>query len=889
MFDFIIYLGQSALCLAALYLIYKVAMSHETLHYFNRVLLLGSVLLSALLPLCRVKIVKEYDPAPTLASIEIDDMVVADIADVALGIDYVSLLKDLAVMVFFVGVAFMLVRLAVGIYSVWRLIHSGQMSVIEDDVTLTVVDNLSSPFSWFGHIVASQSDVQQFRGMILAHELAHIRLRHSWDVMFVDVALCLWWFNPAMWLLRRELQSLHEYQADDAVLNGGVDAKSYQMLLIKRAVGSRLHSVANCLNHSNLNNRITMMCKKNSSRWAATKALLVVPMVAVAMGAFATTVYVPREVQDKVTENSVNNKEYKPAIIEIKGSEIYLNNKQVTAAELEAVIEEYRLQTLIYDENDAASKRTYEAIHNTLKLNGNIDAIYSDGKRPEVSVVRISGDKIYLNDEQITLEQLKVKADAMDKTVTIVMHSDVNTDAEQLNAVKESFRHTSHAVKVISEKERIAIVDGKVVPYEEMMKIESSNIGNARLTYDYNTLPQGLGISEDDVKKNGAIVITLKKDGDTAVVDNATENKVIVIADKQDDKPYIKVEKMPTFDGGKSLVGFQNWIQNNIRYPKEALAKGVGGRVIFQFVVERDGTPTSFNVLQSPDKSLSDEVERIFKTSPKWEAGEQNGEKVRVLYTVPVVFTTPSAETQEFEQQKQNFEAQKQNFEQQKQNFEAQKQNFEQQKDLAYIKVEKMPTFQGGDLNVFRNWVQSQIQYPKEAMEKNISGRVIFSFVVEKDGSTSDFTVLQTPDKLLADEVERIFKTCPRWEPGTQRGEKVRVKYTVPIVFAVQGGDTASSESLKAFNLAMEQIQKGDALEKEMNGRNYKDAAEQKADQQKVNDCYKSAVGFLETAYQLDSKHKPTIQALQLATFRLRDEAGMMAKYEKYKAALEAL
>ncbi len=543
-----------------------------------------------------------------------------------------------------------------------------------------------------------------------------------------------------------------------------------------------------------------MMCKKNSSRWAATKALLVVPMVAVAMGAFATTVYVPREVQDKVTENSVNNKEYKPAIIEIKGSDIYLNNKQVTAAELEAVIEEYRLQTLIYDENDAASKRTYEAIHNTLKLNGNIDAIYSDGKRPEVSVVRISGDKIYLNDEQITLEQLKVKADAMDKTVTIVMHADVNTDAEQLNAVKESFRHTSHAVKVISEKERIAIVDGKVVPYEEMMKIESSNIGNARLTYDYNTLPQGLGISEDDVKKNGAIVITLKKEGDTAVVDNATENKVIVIADKQDDKPYIKVEKMPTFDGGKSLVGFQNWIQNNIRYPKEALAKGVGGRVIFQFVVERDGTPTSFNVLQSPDKSLSDEVERIFKTSPKWEAGEQNGEKVRVLYTVPVVFTTPSVETQEFEQQKQNFEAQKQNFEQQKQNFEAQKQNFEQQKqnfeaqkqnfeqqkDLAYIKVEKMPTFQGGDLNAFRNWVQGQIQYPKEAMEKNISGRVIFSFVVEKDGSTSGYTVMASPDKSLADEVERIFKSCPKWEPGTQRGEKVRLKYTVPIVFAVE-------------------------------------------------------------------------------------------------------
>ena len=200
-----------------------------------------------------------------------------------------------------------------------------------------------------------------------------------------------------------------------------------------------------------------------------------------------------------------------------------------------------------------------------------------------------------------------------------------------------------------------------------------------------------------------------------------------------------------------------------------------------------------------------------------------------------------------------------------------------------------MPTFQGGDLNVFRNWFQSQIQYPKAAMEKNISGRVIFSFVVEKDGSTSDFTVLQAPDKLLVAEVERIFKSCPKWEPGTQRGEKVRVKYTVPIVFAVQGGDTARSESLKAYNLAMAQIQKGDDLEKAMNSRNYTNAAEQKADQQKVNDCYRSAIGSLETAYQLDSKHKPTVEALSMIAFRLRDEAGMMAKYEKYKAALEAL
>jgi TonB family protein len=108
------------------------------------------------------------------------------------------------------------------------------------------------------------------------------------------------------------------------------------------------------------------------------------------------------------------------------------------------------------------------------------------------------------------------------------------------------------------------------------------------------------------------------------------------------------------------------------------------------------------------------------------------------------------------------------------------------EENTPFIKVEKMPTFQGGDLNVFRNWVQSNVKYPQEAQEKALQGRVVFSFVVEKDGSVSEFQALQSPDKVLTDEVERVFKTSPKWEPGEQRGEKVRVKYTVPIVFQIK-------------------------------------------------------------------------------------------------------
>ena len=636
MFEFLVYLGQSALCLAALYLIYKVAMSHETLHILNRVVLLGSIILSALLPLCRVKIVKEYDVLPTVKTIEVDDMVVVDNVP-ELGIDFVSLFKDIAVALFALGFLFMLLRLLVSIYSVWRLVHSGRMSVIEEDVTLTVVSKLSTPFSWFGHIVASEEDMREYRDMILSHELAHIRLRHSWDVLFADLALCLWWFNPAMWLLRRELQSLHEYQADEAVINNGVNAKNYQMLLIKRAAGARLHSVANCLNHSNLKNRITMMCKKTSSRWAATKALLVLPVVAVSLSAFATTVYVPREVQNKITENFANEQ------IEEKSNPVY-------------------------------------------------------------------------------------------------------------------------------------VVDGKLISAEDANKIDPNTIKSVNVFKSYKEEFSKYDITEEQAK-DGVVVIELKKEGEINAEQGETKSAVIKVigystrekdSAQQQDQPFIKVEKMPTFQGG-DLNAFRNWMQAQIQYPAQAAAKGISGRVIFEFVVEKDGTTSSFKVLKSPDAMLSAEVERAFKTSPKWEAGEQMGKKVRVKYTVPIVFNMQGAEEKKTELVVANEILAINNSE-------------------PYIKVEKMPTFQGGDLNAYRNWVQSQIQYPAEAAAKNISGRVIFSFVVEKDGSSSDFTIMASPDKSLSAEVERVFKTSPKWEAGTQRGEKVRVKYTVPIVFKMQGG-----------------------------------------------------------------------------------------------------
>lgn len=108
------------------------------------------------------------------------------------------------------------------------------------------------------------------------------------------------------------------------------------------------------------------------------------------------------------------------------------------------------------------------------------------------------------------------------------------------------------------------------------------------------------------------------------------------------------------------------------------------------------------------------------------------------------------------------------------------------EEDQPFLKVEEMPSFMGGDLMTFRNWVQSKVKYPQIAQENNISGRVLLMFVIERDGSLTNIQILQTPDSSLSDEAIRVLKTSPKWKPGKQRNQTVRVKYTLPIDFRIQ-------------------------------------------------------------------------------------------------------
>ena len=106
--------------------------------------------------------------------------------------------------------------------------------------------------------------------------------------------------------------------------------------------------------------------------------------------------------------------------------------------------------------------------------------------------------------------------------------------------------------------------------------------------------------------------------------------------------------------------------------------------------------------------------------------------------------------------------------------------------DQPFLTAETMPSFQGGDLNTFRKWVQDNVRFPQIALENGISGRVVLSFVIEKDGRLTNIQVLMTPDRSLSEEAIRVLNKSPKWSPGKQRNQVVRIKYTLPVDFRMQ-------------------------------------------------------------------------------------------------------
>ena len=318
---FFIYILKSSVCLVLFYLFFRLLLSKETFHRFNRMALLGVLFFSLLIPCIEVTTRHQVEVQQAVLSIE-QLLLMAELEATPANVGAVQETPaiswvQIVLLVYLAGILFLACRNIYSLICLFRLVHSGKHEKLEKGVTLVVHNQEIAPFSWMKYIVISRKDLEENGREILIHEMAHIHHRHSVDLLVADICIFFQWFNPGAWLLKQELQNIHEYEADETVINEGVNAKEYQLLLIKKAVGTRLYSMANSFNHSKLKKRITMMLKEKSNPWARLKYLYVLPLAAIAVTAFARP-----EISEKADEISAVKVNDLAAIVEAKVEEI---------------------------------------------------------------------------------------------------------------------------------------------------------------------------------------------------------------------------------------------------------------------------------------------------------------------------------------------------------------------------------------------------------------------------------------------------------------------------------------------------------------------------------------------------------------------------------------
>lgn len=220
-------------------------------------------------------------------------------------------------------------------------------------------------------------------------------------------------------------------------------------------------------------------------------------------------------------------------------------------------------------------------------------------------------------------------------------------------------------------------------------------------------------------------------------------------------KVYSHVDDAPEFPGGTAQ--FEKFINQNIKYPVADAQNKVEGFVLVSFIVEKNGMLTTVKALRGPSPAINDEAVRVVKLSPMWKPGLENGKPVRVSYISQIAFHLKKTNQASASLTK---------------------------KDAIYAMVAEPPHFTGGP-DKFREFLNKNLKFPDEMLNKKIEGTVVVQFIVEKDGALSEIKAIRGPGAGSSEEAVRIMQLSPKWEPGYQNGEAVRVMMTTKVTFTL--------------------------------------------------------------------------------------------------------
>ena len=343
--------------------------------------------------------------------------------------------------------------------------------------------------------------------------------------------------------------------------------------------------------------------------------------------------------------------------------------------------------------------------------------------------------------------------------------------------------------KTVTYKGKVVDKDGKPIQGVKILSVPNSTptevTTQADGSFEFKASPKAklLFLYQDGNKKKGISFTDerLPKENKTnwTIVYNEKWNEVMQSDPGTPDNPIFEVvEHMPEFTGG-GMPALMEYLSKNIKYPEAAMKKGIQGRGIVQFVVEKDGSITNVKILRGVDPELDKEAVRVVSAMPKWKPGTQRGEAVRVRFTVPVMFRLTEdmiplkyapIETKLNELLEVGYAPEGTTVPEEGTIFEV---------------VEQMPEYPGG-MPAMMEFISKNIKYPAAAQQAKIQGRVTIQFIVNTEGNIINPRVLRSADPLLDAEAIRLTTIMPKWKPGMQRGQAVNVKYTVPIMFRLQ-------------------------------------------------------------------------------------------------------
>lgn len=495
----------AGIMLTMLYLIARLALGRQTYHALARWSLIASLIISLTIP---GVLMIDYSVAATTA-IEIPAQIIATpITDLPTTVSapeaVSSLWLQILILIYVTGAAICMVRFMISVFNMERIIRSGRpdgnfgsWKIIRHSVT-----GLGS-CSWGSYILLH--DNETYDRSVMIHESAHLSHKHWIDLIVMELAAIFLWYWPTAWLLRRDLSEIHEYQADAEVLASGIDARKYQIMLLKKAAGPRFHSIACSLNnHSNISKRIKMMLNKKSRPAVRLRAAWAVPAVALGIGVLCSPLI--SSALDTVSEAKVTN---------------FFNSSQTPVTETVNTVATTKTTVVVRDrntdDNAEAEKTTVLIIDGERKPLNEMKSLNTDNV--EVNVFKGSSAKTYLSEEEIkagknTVIMIQTKSDDKQNTVAndqdSVFSGSVTVNGENKPYQVRIRKKPTAADDREAENSIVLIVDGKRKPYKAMKQMNKANIESITVLKD-STVKTYLNDEEINAGKNTVIVLQTKK------------------------------------------------------------------------------------------------------------------------------------------------------------------------------------------------------------------------------------------------------------------------------------------------------------------------------------------------------------------------------------------